>query len=224
MASNAALRWLRALMLASVLFSSGLAGHASTGGVTPAASALIPLFALTVLFVVAFVGTPIGPACAGALLLGGQGLLHGAFQLLGGSNIATATTMCGADNGVAAMPAATSSHLMTHAGGHASHDCATSLIAGGHLAMLLAHLAAAVVVGVWLAAGERALWTMFAFTARRVVDGWRMATALARALIGTVVVGPSGGQPDGGPVCVVRRSVWASWVAARRGPPVTALA
>ena len=224
MASNTALRCLRALILASVLFSTGLAGHASAGGVTPAGSALIPLFTLTVLFVAPFVGAPIGPARAVALLIGGQGVLHGALQLLGGSNMAAATAMCGADTRVAAMRSGTSSHLMTHAGGHASHDCATSLIAGGHLVMLLAHLAAAVVVGVWLAAGERALWTVLTFTARRVIDGWRTATAVARDGIGAAVVSPSVSQPDGGPSRVVHRSVWASSVAARRGPPVTALA
>ena len=85
MTSDALLRRVRALTLPSVLFTSGLAGHAAAGGVTPAASVLIPLFVLTVVAVAPFVGAPISPLRSVALLAGGQGLLHAALQLLSGT-------------------------------------------------------------------------------------------------------------------------------------------
>ena len=44
MTSGAVLRWVRALTLPTVLFTSALAGHAAGDGVTPAVSALIALF------------------------------------------------------------------------------------------------------------------------------------------------------------------------------------
>ena len=61
MTSDAVLRRVRALTLPSVLFTSGLAGHAAAGGVTPAASVLVPLFVLTVVAVAQFVGAPYQP-------------------------------------------------------------------------------------------------------------------------------------------------------------------
>ena len=47
------------------------------------------------------------------------------------------------------------------------------LISGGHVVMLLGHLAAAALAGVWLAAGERALWMVLVLAARPVVDAWQ---------------------------------------------------
>ena len=50
--------------------------------------------------------------------------------------------------------------------------------------MLLGHLAAAVVVGAWLVAGERALWTLLALTARPAVEAWRRVTEVLRVGVG----------------------------------------
>ena len=84
MTSDVVLRWVRALTLASVVFTSGLAGHAAGGGLIPAASVLVSLFVLTVVAVAPFARAPVRPAAAVALLVGGQGLLHAALQLLVG--------------------------------------------------------------------------------------------------------------------------------------------
>jgi hypothetical protein len=87
-----AVRWVRALTLASVLFTTGLVGHAAAEGFLPAVSVLIPLFLLTVVAVGPFVGAPLTPARTVALLLGGQALLHAALQLLGRSALQGLTT------------------------------------------------------------------------------------------------------------------------------------
>ena len=183
MTSDVVLRWVRALTLASVLFTSGLAGHAAGGGLIPAASVLVWLFVLTVVAVAPFARAPVRPAGAVALLVGGQGLLHAALQLLSGTAVTAPSVMCGADMGAMAASSSTSCHLMTHSGA-ASHGLAMPLMSGGHLLMLLGHLAAAVVVGVWLAAGERALLMLLGIAARPVVEAWRTVAAVARGGIG----------------------------------------
>jgi hypothetical protein len=220
MASDALLHGVRVLTLPSVLFASGLAGHAAAGGVTPVPSLLVPLFVLTVFAVAPFAGGPMNPARSLALLVGGQGMLHAALQLLSGATGTAMPTPCGAGTGVPAS-SSTSSHLMTHLDAAASHGSVMSLMGGGHLVMLLAHLAAAVAVGLWLAAGERALWTLLALTARRVVDALGTVTAVARG-VGTLVVSRPRLQTGWGLRWVIRRSVWVTGVVARRGPPCSA--
>jgi hypothetical protein len=217
--SEAVLRWVRALTLPSLLFTSALAGHAAGDGVTPGTSALVALFLLTVIAVAPFTVAPIRPAPAVALLLIGQGLLHAALQLLDGTAVTATTALCGAGTRVAAVSAPTSCHMMTHPGGAVmSHGSAMSLMGGGHLVMLLAHLAAAVVVGAWLA-GERAFWTVLGFAARPVVDAWRTLTSTGRGTAGAVVVSCPRLQLGWGLRCAVRGSVWTAGVVSRRGPP-----
>jgi hypothetical protein len=217
MTSDAVLRRVRVVTLPSVLFASGLAGHAAADGPTPATSVLVPLFVLTVVVVAPFAGARISPARAVALLAGGQGLLHAAFQLLGGTAGTATTTICGAANGMAAMP--TSSH-------HAMHHCAAtsqvyawSGMSDGHLVMLLGHLAAAVLVGAWLVAGERAFWSLLALTARPVVDAWRTAIEMFRGGVGAGVSSRPRLQLGWGPPSPVRDLMWAAGVVTRRGPP-----
>jgi hypothetical protein len=219
MTSDAVRRWVRVLTLSSVLFTSALAGHTAAGGAAPAASALVPLFVITVVAVAPFARASIRPAWAVALLLVGQGLLHAALQLLGGTAVTTTTAMCGTDIGAAAVSAPTSCHLMTHPGAATAHGSAMSLVGGGHLVMLLAHLVAAVVVGVWLVAGERAFWTVLVRAARPVIDAWRTVTGVARGDVGAVAVRCRRLQLSWGPRCAVRGSVWAIGVVPRRGPP-----
>jgi hypothetical protein len=215
MTSDAAQRRARALTLPSVLFASALAGHVVADGVTPATSVLVPLLVLIVFAVAPFVGARTSPALTVALLAGGQGLLHAALQVLGGTASAT-TTVSGTAPGVAAASAPTSSHL-THHGAATSPGSVMSRMSDGHMDMLLAHLAAGVVVGLWLAAGERACWKLLALTARPVVDAWLTVTAAASG--GAVVVSRPGLQPGWGLRSAIPRSVWTAGVVSRRGPP-----
>ena len=55
--------------------------------------------------------------------------------------------------------------------GHSVTDGSSfAVMSQPHLVMVLGHLAAAVVVGVWLAAGERAAWTVVALAGGSVVE------------------------------------------------------
>jgi hypothetical protein len=152
------------------------------------------------------------------LLAGGQGLLHVALQLLSGTAGAT-TTVGGAATGLATESSAAGSHLMMHHGPAASHGSVMSPMSDGHVVMLLAHLAAVVVVGLWLAAGERACWTLLALTARPVIGAWRTIAAAARRRVGAVVVPDPQLRPGWGLPAAVSNSVWVTGVVPRRGPP-----
>jgi hypothetical protein len=223
MTSDTVRRWVRALTLPSVLFASGLAGHAAAGGLAPVALVIVPLFVVTVVLVAPFAGAATSPARAVALLAGGQGLLHAALQQLGGTAVTATTTMCGAPaSGMAAMPSPTGAHPMTHQCAATSPGSTMSAMSGGHVAMLLAHLAAAVVVGAWLVAGERAFWTLLGLTARPVVDAWRTVREMFRGGDGTLVASCRRLRLDWGLPFAVHGSVWAAGVVTRRGPPVTA--
>ena len=177
MTSEAVLRRMRALTLPSVLFTTGLAGHAAAGGVTPAASVLVPLFVLTVVAVAQFVGEPYQPGTVYGVAGWRAGIVARGVAAAQRDRRTTTTTVGGAATGMATVSSSASSHLMMHQGVAASHGFVMSQMSGGHVVMLLAHLAAAVVVGLWLAAGERAFWTLLALTARPVVEAWQKVTA-----------------------------------------------
>jgi hypothetical protein len=219
MTSDAVLRWVRVLTLPSVLFSCALAGHAAAGGVTPDTSVLVPLFVLTVVAVASFAGASIRPAGAVALLVAGQGLLHAALQLLGRTAVTVTTPICGADTDPPVVSAPMSCHHMMHGGAELSHGSAMSLMGSGNVVMLLAHLSAAVVVGVWLAAGERAFSTVLVLAARPVVAAWRTVTGVAQVRGGAVVLSSPRPQLGWGLRCAVRGPVWAAGAVCRRGPP-----
>jgi hypothetical protein len=219
MTSDAVLRWVRVLTLPSVLFSCALAGHAAAGGVIPDTSALVPLFVLTVVAVASFTGGAIRPAGAVALLVAAQWLLHAALQLLGRTAVTATTPMCGADTSAPAVSGPMSCHHMMHGSAEVSHGSATSLMSSGHVVMLLAHLSAAVAVGVWLAAGERAFSTMLVLAARPVAAAWRTVTGAAQVCGGAVVVSRPRLQLGWGLRCAVRGPVWVAGAVCRRGPP-----
>jgi hypothetical protein len=223
MASDAMLRWLRAATLPPVLFTSGLVSHAAAGGVIPGGSVLVPLFVLTVVAAASFARAAITPMQAAALLIGSQGLLHAALHVLGDKAATVTTTMChGAMDAAGSSPTGPhliSSHLMTQPGAPASHGFAISPMSSGQIIMPLAHLAVVVVVGVWLAAGDRAFWTFLIFAARPVAEAWRTVREAARDRIGAVV-GCSPLVPPGMHTRpAVSSSVLAMSVVSRRGPP-----
>jgi hypothetical protein len=217
-----AVRWVRVLALASLLFGCGVAGHVAAGGLPPTTPVLVPLFVVTVVAVAQFVGAATSPARVAVLLVGGQGLLHAALQL-GGSTHIRSHYLCGAATDVASMSATTSSHHMAHVGVGTSQHCAASLVGGAQVIMLLAHLAAGLMLATWLMVGERALCTLLACTVRPVVDAWRAVADVARRGIGATSAGRSApSQPGWVSRHSVRSSVWAATVVSRRGPPTAA--
>ena len=153
MAGYGVLRWVRALTLASVLLVSGLTGHGAAGGAAPPSALILPLFVIATVAVAPFLEGPVSARRVAALLLGGQGVLHVILQVVAGT---TVSSQAGASMPASNGPAMT--HVMVDG---AAVPYPVTVVTGAHLGMLLAHVAAAMAVGVWLAAGERrrGLWS-----------------------------------------------------------------
>jgi len=196
MSGDVALRWLRAMVLTFVLFASALAGHAAAGGEQPPTALLVPLILIVVVSVAPFVGVPLGPVRVTVLLVAGQAALHLAFGLL-------------------AVPAAAGPHQ--HAG-TLSTGLLGPLAGDGHLWMFLGHLTATVVVGLWLAAGERAAWTLVSVAARPWADAWRALRDAACLAPRVLVVARPSAVPSRDTRFAVRRADCVGDLS-RRGPP-----
>ena len=217
MEGNTALRWVRALTLASVMLGSGIAGHAAAGGSVPATSTVLPVFVLFTAAIAPLLDAPASTRRVTALLLVGQVSVHVLLQLLGGP---VAIDVSG--HSMARHPGATGELVTAHLG-HSVASAPTgslmTLLTDPHLGMLLAHAAAALVVGLWLAAGERAAWTLVSLAALPVLDAWVTLRKLSSAVQVEVVVTRPVPCPgwDCGPR--VRPAMWAGRGVSRRGPP-----
>jgi hypothetical protein len=217
MEGNTALRWARALTLASVMLGSGLAGHAAAGGSVPAASMLLPVFVLFTAAIAPLLDAPASTRRVTALLLVGQFSVHVLLQVLGGSVAIEASGHSTAmRTGAAGEPV--TAHL-GHAVASAPTGSVPALLTSPHLGMLLVHVAAALVVGLWLAAGERAAWTLVALAALPVVDAWVTLRKLSSAAqVAVVIMRP---VPCPGWACEIRLrpAPWTGRGVSRRGPP-----
>lgn len=193
--AGGALRWLRALVVGTLVSVLTLAAHAA-GGATPAdwrtGGLLLPV---SVLGSAVFLGRERGRAAVLTLVVGGQAVLHCA--------LAAAPEVLGtARTG----PAQGLRHVVDHLG---------ELGTARGLAMAGAHLVVSLVVGLWLARGERALWAVLAL-------GARVASfiAVVLRLAGEPIAGPARCPDDrgvGGTVSRIELVVVGRHV--RRGPP-----
>jgi hypothetical protein len=186
------LRWARALLLAGVSVAGGALGHVSADGLLPGASGLAALFLVATCAAAAMLGRPASTLRVVLLLVVGQTLIHVALAAMAGHH------------GDSAMPPEPPRPAMPdHAdtGPRSLHDQihpdppvleylavpgslqhVLAELTGANALMALAHLAAAAAVGLWLALGERALWTVLALTGQRV-------QVLVRAAIGSHLEG-----------------------------------
>jgi hypothetical protein len=212
MAGQSVLRWARALTLASVMLCAGYSGHVAAGGVVPPAALAGPLLVVVTVAVAPFLEKPASAWRVVVLMLAGQGLLHVVLELVGRTAVPGAPTMDTATgHGMAAMAPGVPSSSST-----LSMLCLT----GTHLNMLLAHFGAALVVALWLAAGERAAWTLVGVTTLAVARTWSVfydACVLTAAVVAWVRPPALVAWVDQRPV---RASVWDGCRAlSQRGPP-----
>lgn len=211
MARHAGLRWLRALTLASVMLASAVSGHVAGGGGAPPRALVGPLLVVLTLTIAPFLDAPASSRRVVALVLGGQAGLHVAVELVGRTPATHASPMAMNASPAHAMPPAMPGDLT-----------ATSVGALGapHVTMLLAHVGAALVVALWLAAGERAAWNLVAVARLTVAEAWRAvrdAGSTPPSLV--VMVRHAPRLAPVGPAPVVP-SVWdGSRGLLRRGPP-----
>jgi len=215
------LRWMRALTLASVLVATGVAGHAAADGAVPAPLLLAVLFVGATLVLAPVLGSPVSSLRVAVLVVGGQSLLHVCLSVL-----ATNPTGSGAgmvmphgSAGSSSMPAG-----MVHSSA-ASGEASLAWVGSAHLGMLLAHLVAGLFLGLWLAAGERAAWTLLLLAARPVTEAFfvllNATTVLAAVSVGwtrgSQATGWARERVPGSPACTVH-------CLSRRGPPRVSVA
>ncbi len=212
MAGQGVQRWARALTLASVMLCAGYSGHVAAGGVVPPAALAGPLLVVVTVAVAPFLERPASAWRVVVLMLAGQGLLHVVLELAGRTAPARSAPMMGT---------ATGHGMATMAPGVSSSSTLSALcLTGTHLNMLLAHFAAALVVALWLAAGERAAWTLAGVTTLTVARTWSAiydACVLTAAVVAWVRPPALVAWVDQRPV---RASVWDGCRAlSQRGPP-----
>jgi hypothetical protein len=214
MAGHAALRWARALTLALVMLGAGYSGHVAGGGVAPPIGLLGPMLVVVTVAVAPFLEKPASVPRVVVLMLAAQALLHLALELVGSAAATHAVPMTHSAAGAG----------MAHmAQGGPTSSWAASVMAcltADHLNMLAAHLGAALVVALWLAAGERAAWTLVGVSTFTVAKAW-LAICDACVVTRVVVVGM---RPRALFAWIDRRSVLPSvWEGRRafsqRGPP-----
>ena len=178
-------RWARALFAGSFAYFMGMVGHVMADGQTPGTASLIVLFPMVVVGSVPFLARPVSALRMLVLLAGGQTFIHVSLDVTAGQHDDPS-------------PASV---------GHGSHG----LLQLDFLADLSAHLVAAALVALWLARGERRVFTAIQLTARRLLTLVRPAVLvtvrLVRGATVTTVVG------------VGFRDLLLGRAVSRRGPP-----
>ena len=188
-AMNAPLRLQRTAALSVVVLALAAAAHGSAGGALPSAGHVMLLAAVVGLPAWFVTSRRVSPGALLLFVIGGQWLLHTAFGAMAhGPAAAEAAHHAAAP---AAMPAA---HALTPS-------------------MAAAHTAAAALVALWLAAGERLLFLMLDAATARPLRALRLLLVPASAA-------PSRIARETSRVLVLRRrlvGVALSW----RGPPAS---
>jgi hypothetical protein len=181
-----ALVWSRATLLATVVVVVSALGHVLADGLLPGPVAMAGLLLATTVVSARFLTRQASTFRLVALLVGGQAAIHGVLSLLAGHGTGHGAAQGAAASGarfvfdgrrtertgsyfdqVEAMQAAAPA---TAGPGQAGWGHLADHLAAQSVSMLLAHLAAVALLGVWLAVGERALWTVVTLVGSRVLD------------------------------------------------------
>ena len=223
---DSSLRWPRAFALAAVATTTGVAAHGYADGLLPSVPVLVAIFAVCTAAVAAMLGGPASTVRVVLLTVGGQTFIHAALTMTAGhagDHAATAPARvappvpldAGAgrrtgsllDQYTAARPPADTELVLPAGVRHLIAD-----MTGAHAPMMVVHLVAAALVGLWLAVGERTLWALVALAAGAAVPrlGLLLAAVVARpAVPRTVPVAglrpPVPPRPTDLARCVVRR-------------------
>jgi hypothetical protein len=112
---------------------------------------------------------------------------------------------------------------MLHHGSSAMGEVSSAWMSSAHVGMLLAHLVAGLLLGLWLAAGERAAWTLVRLAARPVAEAFHILMNAMIALVSAVSAGDgtTRGRPAPGWALELafRSDACAVDCLSRRGPP-----
>lgn len=216
--------WARAALLTAVTMFLGVAAHVTADGLLPSAAWLVVLSLLVLVPCVALLAGPASPLRLVLMLAGGQALVHLALTITAGHAAQAGTGHVHAAGSHRHLGSAGSAleTLQTGSGtttGALSADGLAQHLAG-HAPMMLVHVLAAALVGLWLAVGERALWTLVALAGGLVVRPLLLMDALARPALAAPAPPTAPGQRE------PRRpstSLLLARCVVRRGPPLLAI-
>ena len=184
------LRLARGGLLAAATLGVAVWAHSSADGNLPGSAGLVAIWALTTAVAAGLLARPASVRRVVLLLCSGQGVLHLLLSVVAGHGARPAPTSGPhyyathsmlADSAPAAATHGMAAELTSGLGGLLGH-----LTSGAGLRMIATHLVAAAVVGLWLAAGEKALWS--ALTGLAAAVSARAATWLSLLLTTPVPV------------------------------------
>jgi hypothetical protein len=214
--------WGRAVLLATVTVFLGAVGHVTADGLLPGPAAMLILYVVALVGAAAFLARPATALRLVALLVGGQTLVHLVLSGAAGHAGEPVRTAAPVRTGGLALPTVDGHRVGSLQdawdSGSTTATGSPSLPIGhliehltGHAPMMLAHTLVAVAVGLWLAVGERALWTLLRLAVRVLVPVVRPLPAV-RPL----------SMPAHAPA-LPALSIVLTRALARRGPPLVAL-
>jgi hypothetical protein len=217
--------WARAALLAFLACFLGVAGHVTADGLLPGPFWLVVLFLLAVAVCGPLLARPASALRLVVLLVAGQTAVHlvltvaaghrgdqrppvsvpapAALPVVDGRRVGSLQDQYDAAVGTThVQPAIPVGHLVQDLSAHAP--------------MMAVHLLAAVLLGLWLAVGERSLWTLLALASAAVLRPLLLAWALVhgRPVAPTAGLGTVPAEPPG-----IRRLLRLARCVVRRGPP-----
>lgn len=196
------LLWWRAAMVSAMTFLVGAVAHVSAGGLLPSWFALAAMMAIGTTISGVVLSRPASTARIVGLVVLGQTACHALLSVTAGHG----GRSDGHGSGAATSSAIGAGGLPVSDGGRTGslHDHYESMVASGsggsalsipdptavldHLPMFVAHSLVAVVVGLWLAAGERALLTLLSLAVSVLVAvlAWPTQVPVATARVRTL--------------------------------------
>lgn len=221
--------WARAVLVTLLALFLGAAGHVTAGGLLPGASVLVLLGVVGSVLSAALLARPASTVRMVGMLVLGQAGVHAVLTATGGhvGDAPAAARAPLARVSDAALPVVDGRRVgsLQQAYETGSQPVAPSLPVGhlvsdltAHAPMMVVHLLAAVLVGLWLAAGERSLWTLVALASTAFLRPSLLALAAlrtVRTLLAPPPVVPAAPPAPRTPVLLARCVV-------RRGPPLLA--
>jgi len=228
------LLWSRAAGVGLVGFLLGTIGHVLADGLLPGPATLTALLMFSVLVSAPMLARQASVPRLVLMIVSGQTMVHLALTLTAGHRGDAAAAGQRATAIGTSPPAGATPTLPTldgHRVGslqdayqgvlHGPGGSAAPVLPIGHLVndasqhapMMLAHLAAAVLVGLWLGYGERCLWTLLALTGHPVSVALTTLRPLPTSPPAAVPTVSTPSRPT---------SRWRSQPRSRRGPPLPA--
>jgi hypothetical protein len=181
------LRWSRACVLAVVAVTTSATAHAVAGGRLPQLWTLVLAGAVVAAVAEPLLRRPASTRRVLVLLAGAEACAHLLLTVTAGFGpghprpaLMPATAAIPGMAGMGGMEHLTGTSVVD-AGVSTGGPLAALGLSGQDVLMTDAHLAAVVLIGFWLAAGERALWTVLALTLRPVTDAVGTLLVLLRS-------------------------------------------